>query len=92
MQRTVEEKQKIAAIVTQFGDSPKDNGKTEVQVGILTHRINELNKHFQTHRKDHHSKRGLLKMVGRRRRLLEYLKSRDVQRYASLIKELGLRK
>jgi small subunit ribosomal protein S15 len=70
----------------------KDRGSAPVQVAILTHRINELRDHFAKHKGDHHSRRGLLKMVGRRRRLLEYLKRKDLPRYRSLIEELGLRK
>jgi small subunit ribosomal protein S15 len=69
-----------------------DRGSAPVQVAILTHRINELRAHFAKHKADHHSRRGLLKMVGRRRRLLEYLKRKDLPRYRSLIEELGLRK
>ena len=69
-----------------------DNGSTEVQVALLTHRITDLTEHFRTHKKDHHGRRGLLKMVGQRRRLLDYLKSRDSKRYDSLIERLGLRR
>ncbi|SRR6185295_6229164 len=69
-----------------------DNGSTEVQVALLTHRITDLTEHFRTHKKDHHGRRGLLKMVGRRRRLLDYLKSRDIERYRSTIERLGIRK
>ena len=69
-----------------------DTGSPEVQIILLTSRINSLKEHFQLHRKDHHSRLGLLKMVGKRRRLLEYLKRKDNQIYNSLIKELGLRK
>ena len=68
-----------------------DRGSAPVQVAILTARINDLRKHFDAHKKDHHSRRGLLKMVGRRRRLLEYLKRTDVERYRGLIADLGLR-
>ena len=71
--------------------SPTDTGSTQVQVALLTNRINYLNDHFKTHRKDHHSRRGLLKMVGRRRRLLDYMKRTDVEGYRKLIAELGLR-
>ena len=70
----------------------QDTGSPEVQVAMLTSRINHLNNHFKTHAKDHHSRRGLLILVGQRKRLLEYLKRRDIERYRSLIKELGLRK
>ena len=73
----------------QLHDS--DRGSAPVQIAILTARINELRNHFDAHRKDHHSRRGLLKMVGRRRRLLEYLKRTDLERYRALIADLGLR-
>ena len=71
--------------------SAADTGSPEVQVALLTARIELLTGHFKTHKKDHHSRRGLLKMVGRRRRLLEYMKKTDVEKYRSLIKDLGLR-
>lgn len=70
----------------------RDTGSTEVQVALLTQRINHLTNHFKSHVKDHHGRRGLLKLVGQRRRLLEYLKSRDEARYSTLIERLGLRK
>ncbi len=69
-----------------------DTGSPEVQVALLTHRINELTEHFKTHGKDHHSRRGLLKLVGRRRRLLDYLKRQDFDRYRNTIERLGIRK
>jgi small subunit ribosomal protein S15 len=69
-----------------------DTGSTDVQVALLTQRINELTEHFKTHTKDHHGRRGLLKLVGQRRRLLDYLKSRDAARYRQLIERLGIRK
>jgi small subunit ribosomal protein S15 len=69
-----------------------DTGSPEIQVALLTQRINQLTEHFKVHQKDHHSRRGLLKMVGKRRRLLEYLKDKSVERYQGLINELGLRK
>ena len=69
-----------------------DSGSPEVQIALLTERISYLTEHFKTHKKDHHSRRGLLKLVGRRRRLLDYLKANKSDRYRSLIKELGLRK
>lgn len=69
-----------------------DTGSPEIQVALLTERINQLTEHFKVHKKDHHSRRGLLKMVGKRRRLLEYLKGKSVERYQRLIRELGLRK
>jgi small subunit ribosomal protein S15 len=69
-----------------------DSGSPEVQVALLTHRITELTDHFKTHSKDHHSRRGLLKLVGRRRRLLDYLKGQDIERYRATIERLGIRK
>lgn len=86
---TKEEKTKI------IGDNrinEKDSGSPEVQVALITSRLEYLNQHFATHKKDHHSKTGLLKLVGRRKRLLEYIKSQDVERYEKLIKKLNLRK
>jgi small subunit ribosomal protein S15 len=87
-----EKKNKKAEIVGKFAQSAKDTGSPEVQVALLTTHINELNQHFKTHAKDHHSKRGLLKMVGQRRRLLNYLKAKDQKRYTQLIQSLELRK
>ena len=81
-----------AEIINKFARSEGDTGSPEVQIAILTTRINQLQSHFADHKKDHHSYRGLLKMVGRRRRLLSYLRKRDIERYRVLIKELGLRK
>jgi len=79
-------------LIKKFGKTDTDCGRTEVQVAILTNRINYLTGHFKEHRKDHHGRRGLLKLVGRRRRLLRYLASQDVAKYRSIIAELGLRK
>ncbi|NDL66326.1 30S ribosomal protein S15 [Anaerotalea alkaliphila] len=79
-------------IIEKFGRGEGDTGSPEVQIALLTARINMLNGHLQTHKKDHHSRRGLLKMVGARRGLLKYLQSKDVARYRALIQELGLRK
>jgi small subunit ribosomal protein S15 len=79
-------------IINQFQLHEKDTGSPEVQVAILSNRINMLTEHFKTHKKDHHSRRGLLKLVGQRRRLLNYLRRTDEKRYSSVIKELGLRK
>jgi small subunit ribosomal protein S15 len=79
-------------IIDRFKLHEKDTGSPEVQVAILSNRINYLTEHFKTHKKDHHSRRGLLKLVGQRRRLLNYLRRTDVQRYQNVIKELGLRK
>jgi small subunit ribosomal protein S15 len=79
-------------IVEQFGVSAQDTGNTRVQVALLTARINELTDHLRTHGKDHHSRRGLLMLVGRRRRLLNYLQRTDLEGYRALVRELGLRK
>jgi small subunit ribosomal protein S15 len=79
-------------LVAKFGESPVDTGKTEVQVALLTERINELTEHLRTHSKDHHSRRGLLMLVGRRRRFLNYLQRTDLERYRTVIRELGLRR
>ena len=76
----------------RFGKHETDTGSPEVQIAMLTERINELTEHLRTHRKDHHSRRGLLMLVGKRRRLLRYLQSSDIERYRSLIQELGLRR
>jgi len=79
-------------IIDQFKIHEKDTGSSEVQIALLTTRIKYLTEHFQTHKKDHHSRRGLLKLVGQRRRLLNYLKKKDAEKYRVLIKELGIRK
>lgn len=79
-------------IVAQFQRTPGDTGSPEVQVALLTARINVLTDHFKTHSKDHHSRRGLLRLVSRRRKLLDYLKDRDPDAYRTLIEKLGLRK
>jgi small subunit ribosomal protein S15 len=79
-------------IIGRFRLTEKDTGSPEVQIALLSNRIQYLTDHFKVHKKDHHSRRGLLKLVGQRRRLLNYLKKRDVERYRSLIKELGIRK
>jgi small subunit ribosomal protein S15 len=89
MPLTSERKQEL---IDRFGDGPADTGKTEVQVAMLTERINELTEHLRAHSKDHHSRRGLLMLVGRRRRFLNYLQRSDLERYRSLIRELGLRR
>jgi small subunit ribosomal protein S15 len=81
-----------AEIVSQFGESPQDTGNTRVQVALLTQRINDLTEHLRANKKDHHSRRGLLMLVGRRRRLLNYLQRTDLEGYRSLVRELGLRK
>ena len=92
-----EEKEMITAeakqeIISKYARSEGDTGSPEVQIALLTARINDLNEHFKVHPKDHHSRRGLLKMVGQRRNLLAYLKSKDINRYRTLIESLGLRK
>ncbi|HKD32655.1 MAG TPA: 30S ribosomal protein S15 [Gaiellaceae bacterium] len=79
-------------IVGKHGRSAEDTGSTQVQIALLTARINELTEHLRQHPKDHHSRRGLLKLVGRRRRFLQYLQKRDVEGYRNLIQELGLRR
>ena len=86
---TKEQKQQI---IKEYQLKEGDTGSPEVQVAILTYRINDLNEHLKVHKKDHHSRRGLLKMVGQRRNLLKYLRETDIERYRSLIARLGLRK
>ncbi|MBQ7678789.1 MAG: 30S ribosomal protein S15 [Butyrivibrio sp.] len=85
-------KEKKTEVIEKFARTPGDTGSPEVQVAILTERIKELNEHFAKNPKDHHSRRGLLKMVGRRRALLAYLKDKDIEAYRKLIADLGLRK
>ena len=84
--------EKVKELIGSYQRHPKDTGSPEVQVALLTSRIESLTQHLQTHKKDHHSRRGLLMLVGQRRRLLEYLKREDFDRYKSLIERLGLRK
>lgn len=79
-------------IVDAFGEGEGDTGSTRVQIALLTRRINDLTEHFRSHPRDHHSRRGLLQMVGRRRRLLDYLKGRDLEAYREILEELNLRK
>jgi small subunit ribosomal protein S15 len=79
-------------VIQKFGRGDNDTGSPEVQVALLTARINELTEHLREHKKDHHSRRGLLMLVGQRRRLLNYLNRRDVDRYRGLVQELGLRR
>ena len=79
-------------LIDQFKQHETDTGSPEVQVGLLTHRIQYLTEHLKVHKKDHHSRRGLLMLVGRRRRLLNYVKSKDVKRYRTIIENLGLRR
>ena len=89
MTLTAEEKREL---VTRFGRDDSDTGATEVQIAMLTRRINQLTEHLRTHKHDHHSRRGLLKLVGRRRRFLNYLQRENLEGYRALIKELGLRR
>lgn len=89
MTLTVEAKREI---VGKFGKDDSDTGSTAVQVALLSARINQLTEHLREHKKDHHSRRGLLMLVGQRRRLLDYLRRHDLERYRSLIQELGLRR
>ena len=86
------EKELKTSIIDEYKTHEGDTGSPEVQVALLTNRINHLNEHLKVHKKDHHSRRGLLKMVGQRRNLLNYLKSKDIERYRALIARLGLRK
>jgi small subunit ribosomal protein S15 len=85
-------KDRKAELVGKYGRDEQDTGSTEVQVALLTARINELTEHLRSHKKDHHSRRGLLMLVGRRRRLLRYLERTDLERYRGLVAELGLRR
>jgi small subunit ribosomal protein S15 len=89
MTLTVEEKREV---IQQFGKTDSDTGSPEVQIALLTRRINHLTEHLREHKHDHHSRRGLLMLVGQRRRLLNYLNRKDLDRYRSLIQELGLRR
>jgi small subunit ribosomal protein S15 len=89
MSLTKERKQEL---IDRFGAGSGDTGRTEVQIALLTERINDLTGHLRNHRKDHHSRRGLLMLVGRRRRLLNYLQRSDLERYRALIRDLGLRR
>ena len=84
--------QQVAGIVSEYQRSASDSGSPEVQVALLTANITELSEHFKIHKKDNHSRQGLLRMVNRRRKLLDYLKNKDVNRYRELISKLGLRK
>lgn len=79
-------------IIAKYGKTPTDTGSPEVQIALLSARIAELTEHLKNHKKDHHSRRGLLKMVGQRRGLLDYLKKTDIERYRAIIEKLGLRK
>ena len=85
-------KEKKTAVINEYARTPGDTGSPEVQVAILTARIQELTEHLKVNPKDHHSRRGMLKLVGQRRGLLDYLKRKDIERYRALIERLGLRK
>ena len=85
-------KEMVNEIIQKYGEAEKDSGKTEVQIALLTARIQSISEHLQTHKKDHHSRRGLLRLVGKRRRLLDYLIKNDIERYREIIKLLGLRR
>ena len=85
-------KEEKLEIVKKYGANESDSGKSEVQIALLTKRINDLTSHFNEHKKDHHSRRGLMMMVGKRRRLLDYLAKKEIERYRTIIKELNIRK
>ncbi|CRK80476.1 30S ribosomal protein S15 [Neobacillus massiliamazoniensis] len=85
-------KERKNEVINEYKTHEGDTGSAEVQIAVLTESINKLNEHLRTHKKDHHSRRGLLKMVGKRRNLLTYLRNKDVQRYRELINKLGLRR
>jgi small subunit ribosomal protein S15 len=85
-------KEQKIELMKKFGQNEKDSGRAEVQIALLTQRINDLTEHFDRHKKDHHSRRGLMMMVGKRRRLLDYLAKKDIERYRTIIKELNIRK
>jgi len=89
---TVLATEKKQEIIKEFQIQEGDTGSSEVQIALLSSRITELTEHFRTHKKDHHSRRGLLKIVGQRRRLLDYLKKKDVERYRAIISRLGIRR
>jgi len=85
-------KEEKMSIIANFNEKNGDTGSAPVQIALLTHRINYLTEHFQTHKKDHSSRRGLLKLVGQRRRLLDYLKGKDLEKYKDILSKLNLRK
>lgn len=85
-------KEEKLEVIKKYGTNENDSGKSEVQIALLTKRINDLTSHFNVHKKDHHSRRGLMMMVGKRRRLLDYLVDKDIERYRTIIKELNIRK
>lgn len=84
-------RERVAELVKEYGKNEQDTGSAEVQVAILTVRIKNLTEHLKVHKKDHHTRRGLLMLVGKRRRLLVYIKNRDIEEYRALIKKLGIR-
>ena len=85
-------KEKKTAVMEEYATKPGDTGSPEVQIAVLTARIRELTEHLKVNKKDHHSRRGMLKMIGKRRGLLDYLKRKDIERYRTLIEKLGIRK
>jgi small subunit ribosomal protein S15 len=85
-------KEEKVEIIKKYGQNENDSGRSEVQIALLTKRINDLTDHFDNHKKDHHSRRGLMMMVGKRRRLLDYLVKKDIERYRAIIKDLNIRK
>jgi small subunit ribosomal protein S15 len=85
-------KEEKLELIKKYGANENDSGKSEVQIALLTKRINDLTSHFDAHKKDHHSRRGLMMMVGKRRRLLDYLVDKEIERYRTIIKELNIRK
>ncbi len=85
-------KEQKSSLISEYRTHESDTGSPEVQIALLSNRINYLTEHFKSHAKDHHSRRGLLKLVGRRRRLLDYLKQTDLERYRTVIEKLGIRK
>jgi small subunit ribosomal protein S15 len=85
-------KEEKVEIIKKYGQNENDSGRPEVQIALLTKRINDLTNHFDNHKKDHHSRRGLMMMVGKRRRLLDYLIKKDIERYRAIIKDLNIRK
>jgi small subunit ribosomal protein S15 len=85
-------KEEKVEIIKKYGQNENDSGRSEVQIALLTKRINDLTNHFDNHKKDHHSRRGLMMMVGKRRRLLDYLVKKDIERYRAIIKDLNIRK
>ncbi len=85
-------KEEKLEVIKKYATTENDSGKSEVQIALLTKRINDLTSHFDAHKKDHHSRRGLMMMVGKRRRLLDYLADKEIERYRTIIKELNIRK